>query len=70
MGIDLPRTPLVFLAKERWSLAEQEEWGGNSSHADAWIGAWHTHYSAAVEHADAVARTQRTSMVIVSQTLI
>ena len=28
VGVDMPRTPAVFPEKLRWSLREQEEWGG------------------------------------------
>ena len=38
MGVDLPRSPMVFPEKVKCSLKDQEEWGGDSDQAEAFVG--------------------------------
>eukprot|EP00974_Lingulodinium_polyedra_P090147 8742412-Lingulodinium_polyedra.AAC.1 len=36
LGVELPITPAVFPPKTKWSLGEQETWGGASARAQAY----------------------------------
>ena len=47
LGVNLPRTPEVFPAKVKWSLAGQTYWGGDSEKARGFTGKTRDHYPSA-----------------------
>ena len=47
LGVELPRTPLVFPEKHKWSIQEQETWGGDSEQAQSFIGVDRDNYPSA-----------------------
>ena len=51
VGKDLPRTPLVFPEKLKWSLKEQETWGGNSEKSKTYSGIIRGNYPSAEKFA-------------------
>ena len=47
LGVDLPRTPMVFPPKVKWSLGEQEDWGGASARSSEFQGITRANYPSA-----------------------
>ena len=57
IGVDLPRTPLVFPEKHKWSIPEQPLWGGVQGFPSDFQGRWMENYSSAKELSEAVKRS-------------
>ena len=59
LNVELPRTPAVFTPKTKWSLREQQAWGGEFDKAAHYKGATRANYASVVGHAEAVERVLR-----------